>query len=61
MRWTRVRHLDEGRGCGRQNRVVLISRRWDQALRDGDVGPGGPDTPRKATVAIKPGHRGERV
>jgi hypothetical protein len=41
--------LDERGRCGRRNRVVLISRRWDQAYRG----------ERRATEAIKPGLRGE--
>jgi len=41
---------DERGNRGRRRRVVLISRRWDQALSD-DL---------KAMVANKPGHRGAR-
>jgi len=40
---------DERGRCGRRNRVVLISRRWDQVCRDD----------RQSTVARKAGHRGE--
>ena len=48
----RERHqLTRDAARGRRRRVVLISRRWDQVAGD-DL---------RATVAIKPGHRGERV
>jgi hypothetical protein len=39
---------DERDKCGWQSRVVLIPRRWDQALSD----------EHKATVATKPGTPG---
>jgi hypothetical protein len=45
-------HATSDAAGGRRRRVVLISRRWDQPL--GLKSPGG-------TVAIKPGHRGERA
>jgi hypothetical protein len=32
---------DVRRGSGRRNRVVLVPRRWDQALRDVTQGDGG--------------------
>jgi hypothetical protein len=39
-----VRAAPDERGRrGRQSRVVLIPRRWDQVLRDSDVGANGPD------------------
>ena len=41
---------DERAACGRQSRVVLTPRRWRQAC--GSIP--------QATVARKPGHRGER-
>jgi len=44
----RVGALDERCRCGRQSRVVLIPRRWDQVLSD----------ELKTTVAIKPGTPG---
>ncbi len=51
-RWTRAASQDEC-GCrGRRRRVVPISRRWDQVSQT---------MVREATVAIKPGHRGERA
>src|ERR1700757_217281 len=40
---------DEARECGRQRRVVLISRRWDQVLQAMIC---------EATVATKPGSPG---
>ena len=43
---------DERGRCGRRNRVVLISRRWDQVSWM---------LIREATVARTPGHRGERA
>ena len=50
---------DERDQRGRQSRVVLSPRRWGQVfLETGDVGPNGPDTPRRATVANKPGTPG---
>jgi hypothetical protein len=52
MRWTRAALLTMARIRGRQNRVVLTPRRWRQVC--------GRQLP-QATVARKPGHRGERV
>src|SRR6185437_16004196 len=41
MRWTcSLRQTNVGE-CGRQRRVVLISRRWDQVLRDVSRDDGG--------------------
>jgi len=42
---------DEWCRSGRRNRVVLASRRWGQACHDDW----------QATVAKKPGHRGDHV
>ncbi len=58
MRWTRRCRQTSDVSRGRRNRVVLISRRWDQACETGDAGL----TARHAvipqvTVAKKPGHR----
>jgi hypothetical protein len=52
LRWTRRLAYDDRRRRGRQRRVVLISRCWDQALSRRFE---------RATVANKPGHRGERA
>ena len=49
MRWTLWRRRRTNRG-GRQNRVVLAPRRWRQVCGKTS----------QATVANKPGHRGER-
>ena len=46
----RRRRVDEGAVAGRRSRVVLTPRRWRQV--SGGTKP--------ATVARKPGHRGER-
>ena len=51
-RWTRAQRKTGDAAADERNRVVLISRRWDQVLRA---------TIRKATEANKPGLRGERV
>src|ERR1700694_4720846 len=50
MRWTRATLLTRACACGRRSRVVLTPRRWCQV--------GGKMIP-AATVARKPGHRGE--
>jgi hypothetical protein len=47
-----LHHLTRDASGGRQRRVVLIPRRWNQVCRR---------YARQATVAIKPGHRGERA
>jgi hypothetical protein len=52
MRWTR-RRARRARQCVRRNRVVLTPRRWRQVP--------GKLTLLRATVARKPGHRGERA
>ena len=52
MRWTRKFATDERKPSGRQRRVVPTPRRWCQVR-------GKQNFPR-ATVARKPGHRGER-
>jgi hypothetical protein len=51
MRWTRAARLTGDAGCGRRSRVVLMPRRWHQV---------GEKQFSLATVANKPGHRGER-
>jgi hypothetical protein len=51
MRWTRAARLTGDAGCGRRSRVVLMPRRWHQ-VGEKQFSP--------ATVANKPGHRGER-
>jgi hypothetical protein len=51
MRWTQRRRADERRRSGRRSRVVLTPRRWRQ-VRGRQLS--------RATVARKPGHRGER-
>jgi hypothetical protein len=50
MRWTQAAHLTRALPCGRRSRVVLTPRRWRQ-VRGFNL---------RATVARKPGHRGER-
>jgi hypothetical protein len=51
MRWTLVGRKTSDAPADERNRVVLISRRWDQVLRH----------ERRTTEANKPGLRGERV
>jgi hypothetical protein len=47
-------------GRGRRSRVVLTPRRWCQVLREAAAQPGlDASLIRKATVARKPGHRGD--
>jgi hypothetical protein len=49
---------DERDQRGRQSRVVLSPDAGVKFCETGDVGPNGPDTPRRATVANKPGTPG---
>jgi hypothetical protein len=51
MRWTRAAPKARARPCGRRSRVVLTPRRWRQVCER---------QLSQATVANKPGHRGER-
>jgi hypothetical protein len=50
MRWTRTKLLTRACACGRRSRVVLTPRRWRQVFA-GRLA--------RATVATKPGRRGE--
>ena len=62
MRWTFWRVDDEARRGGWQKRVVPIPRCRNQVCRAGDVGPSGlMRRDRQATVAKKPGRRGEHA
>jgi hypothetical protein len=55
-----IRHADERRFRGRQNRVVLTPRRWRQVCGVASARPGLDKTYPQATVAKEPGHRGAR-
>src|SRR5712672_2053195 len=52
-------HADERRCCVRRSRVVLTPRRWRQVRGVKSAQPGLDKTYPLATVANKPGHRGE--
>ncbi len=52
-------HADERRCCVRRSRVVLTPRRWRQVCGVASAQPGLDKTYPLATVARKPGHRGE--
>src|SRR6185312_5642851 len=54
MRWTRAHQLTSDVASGRQRRVVLIPRCWNQVLRDGSQGDGGNQARSPGRARYKP-------